>query len=294
MHFWTNCSGDWSQTWWIHSLWYSPHLMNFWSRSTELRPGPFSGLLLVEQYPRISWQTMLGIDFKLGGYIHYGTPQVWLSPHSTEGGIGVYWIHPDVCPSVCLQTRFLTLFEKTISSIHFTPGIYPYGVSLLSPIHFRVPSINFDPLVAKYFGKNGVSGTFWRNYQMAQFISNLTFTLMEWVSWPLLIFVFLALIVALLWSNIWPKMGSQELFTLQPLKGSGVLLSSEQAGRRSTPVSALTCVIFHGSFSNLARTLIALRSQTSYIMEVLLRQICASWTILMSWAFLAFLASFSK
>ena len=31
--------------------------------------------------------------------------------------------------------------EKTVGSIHFIPGIYPYGVSLMTPIHFRVLSL---------------------------------------------------------------------------------------------------------------------------------------------------------
>ena len=53
----------------------------------------------------------------------------------------------------------------TIGSIHFiphVPGIYPYGVSLLTPIHFHVPRLIFSPLVAKYLAENGVSGTFWK------------------------------------------------------------------------------------------------------------------------------------
>ena len=187
-----------------------------------------------------------------------------LYPRSTEGGMGVYWIHPDVCPSVgpsvdmvsrtfwknyCLNSfhtwhlpswgesldpytfyvpslifgplvakylaknevsgtfwktigpihflpgiypygvslltpihfhvlwwpnnwakmGFPELFEKTIGSIHFIPGIYPYRVSFLTPLHFRVPSLIFGPLVAKYLGENGVSGTFWKNYWLNSF-----------------------------------------------------------------------------------------------------------------------------
>ena len=57
------------------------------------------------------------------------------------------------------------------------------------------------------------------------------------------------------------------------LKGSGVLSYPERAGGRAagqtSPVNTLTSIIFHGSFSNLARTFIALRSRTSSIMEVL-------------------------
>ena len=54
--------------------------------------------------------------------------------------------------------------KKPICSIHYILGIYPYGVSLLTPIHFRVLNLIFGPLVAKYVAENGVSGTFWKNY----------------------------------------------------------------------------------------------------------------------------------
>ena len=45
---------------------------------------------------------------------------------------------------------------------------------------------------------------------LAQFISNLAFTLMGWVCWPLYIFVFLASFSALWWPNIWSKIGFLE------------------------------------------------------------------------------------
>ena len=114
---------------------------------------------------RWTWQTKC-----VGGALNF---KIWASCRSpnyppggsTEGGMGVYWIHPGVCLFVRLKTtRFPELFEKTIGSIHFIPVIYPYGVSLLTPIHFRVPSLIFGPLVAKYLAENGVSGTFWKNY----------------------------------------------------------------------------------------------------------------------------------
>ena len=65
-------------------------------------------------------------------------------------------------PNIWLKMGFPELVEKTIGSIHFIPGIYPYGVSFLP--HFRVPSLIFGLLVAKYLAENGVSGTFWKNY----------------------------------------------------------------------------------------------------------------------------------
>ena len=76
---------------------------------------------------------------------------VFLAPFS------VLWL-PDIWPKMA----FPELFEKTIGSINFIPRIYPCGVSFLTPIHFRVPSLIFGPLVAKYLAENGVSGTFWK------------------------------------------------------------------------------------------------------------------------------------
>ena len=62
-------------------------------------------------------------------------------------------------------------------------------------------------------------------------------------------------------------------FLPSALKGSGVLSYPERAGEwaagQTSPVNTLTSIIFHGSFSNLARTFITLRSRTSSIMEVL-------------------------
>ena len=65
---------------------------------------------------------------------------------------------------------FSELSEKTIGPINFISGIYPYGISLLTPIYFFVPSVIFGPLVAKYLAENGVSGTFWKkNYWFDSF-----------------------------------------------------------------------------------------------------------------------------
>ena len=92
----------------------------------------------------------------------------WSYPRFTEGGKGVYWIHPDVCPSVCPSVRPSvdkvsgTFKKKTNGSIPFIPGIFPYWVSPLILIHFRVPSLIFGPLAAKYLAENGVSEIFWK------------------------------------------------------------------------------------------------------------------------------------
>ena len=41
-------------------------------------------------------------------------------------------------PNIWPRMGFPELFEKTIGSIHFIPGIYPYGVSLLTPMHYCI------------------------------------------------------------------------------------------------------------------------------------------------------------
>ena len=75
---------------------------------------------------------------------------------------------------------FPELFERTFSSIHFISDIYAYGVSLLTPIHFQIPSLIFGPLVAKYLSENGVSGTFWKNYWLNSFHNSCTWHLCLW------------------------------------------------------------------------------------------------------------------
>ena len=89
------------------------------------------------------------------------------SPLKVEWGYTGF-IPMSVRPSVRRQS-FRNFLKKTIGSIHFIPGICPYGVSLLTPIHFRVLSLIFGPLVAKYLAENGVSGTFWKNYWRKSF-----------------------------------------------------------------------------------------------------------------------------
>ena len=73
-------------------------------------------------------------------------------------------------PNIWPKMGFPELFEKNIGSIHFIPGIYPYGLSFLTPIHFRVPSLIYGPLVAKYLAENEVSGTFEKTIGSIHFI----------------------------------------------------------------------------------------------------------------------------
>ena len=81
----------------------------------------------------------------------------------------IAWFSTLWWPNIWPKMGFPEHFWKTIGSIHFIHGIYPCGVSFLTPIHFRAPSLIFGPLVAKYLAENGVSGIFWRKL-LAQFI----------------------------------------------------------------------------------------------------------------------------
>ena len=70
------------------------------------------------------------------------------------------------------------------------------------------------------------------------------------------------------------KVGITVVFTPQPLRAPGYCRTpggraGGRAAGQTSPVNTLTSIIFHRSFSNLARTFIALRSRTSSIMEVL-------------------------
>ena len=63
---------------------------------------------------------------------------------------------------------------------------------------------------------------------------------------------------------------AEAIFTPQPLRAPGYCRTpSGRAAGQTSPVNTLTSIIFHGSFSNLARTFITIRSRTSSIMEVL-------------------------
>ena len=65
---------------------------------------------------------------------------------------------------------FPELFEKNCWFHSLHTWHLPLRVSLLTPIHFRVPSLIFGPLVAKYLAENGVSGTFWKTIGSIHFI----------------------------------------------------------------------------------------------------------------------------
>ena len=112
-------------------------------------------------------------------------------------------------PNIWPNMGFAELFGKTIGSIHFTPVIYLYGISFLTPIHFRVPSLIFDLWWPNIWPNMGFPEL---RKLLAKLISYLEFILMGWVSWPLYIFVFLASFSGLWWPNFWPKTEFPELF----------------------------------------------------------------------------------
>ena len=86
--------------------------------------------------------------------------------------MGVHWIHPEVCPPVLPSANKAsgTFWKKNfqINSFH-TCHLPLWGESLLTYIHFHLPSINFDPPVAKYLTKIWVSVIFWQNYWLSCF-----------------------------------------------------------------------------------------------------------------------------
>ena len=91
-------------------------------------------------FPELFEKTIGSIHFIPGIYpygVSFLTPLHFRVPIYIASFLALWW------PNIWPKMGFPELFEKTISSIHFIPGIYPYGVSLLTPIHFRVPSLIF-------------------------------------------------------------------------------------------------------------------------------------------------------
>ena len=128
----------------------------------------------------------LGCHFSM--WLYFGLSQFFIAPlhQSWNGGI----LDSPWCLSVCLSVLSSVVKKKIVSSINFMPGIYPYRESVFTLVDFCVTSVRFGPLVAKYLAKKLGFQNFLRKL-LAQFISNLAFTLMGWVSSPLFIFVFL-------------------------------------------------------------------------------------------------------
>ena len=120
------------------------------------------------------------------------------APPKMGRGVTGFTLTP-VCQSVSA-----TFFKKNsfISSWHL-----PLWVNLWTPIHFRVPTINFGPRVADMWPK-WVSGTFWKNYLLNSFH---TWHLPNDSLHPYSFFVPVVILDPLL-LKIWPKIRFPELF----------------------------------------------------------------------------------
>ena len=126
---------------------------------------PMSVRPSVDRFPELFENTIDSIHFIPGIYTYGWVSWPLFIFVFLASFLALWW------PNIWPKMGFPELFEKTVGSIHFIPGIYPYGVNLLTPIHFRVSSVIFGPLVAKYLTENGVSGTFWKNYWLNSFFS---------------------------------------------------------------------------------------------------------------------------
>ena len=66
-------------------------------------------------------------------------------------------IRPSVRPSLCRSVEKVSGSFWNYWLIPFIPCIYPLWGEFLDPIHFRVPTPNFCPVMATYLPENGVS-----------------------------------------------------------------------------------------------------------------------------------------
>ena len=133
----------------------------------------------------------------------------------------VYWIHPEVCPSIrpsiCRQgfrNVLIKLLAQFISYLAFTlMGWVSW------PLFIFMFLAQFLALWwPNIWSKMGFPELFEKNHWLNSF-HTWHLPLRGWVSWPLFIFLFLAPFLALWWSDIWPKMGFLELFekTIGPI-----------------------------------------------------------------------------
>ena len=71
----TNRPGIWLQTWWIHSLWFSSDLINFWLFPIEFIL--FPGLWLIKQFVYICRQAANQVELKIWKQTHKGPLEAW-------------------------------------------------------------------------------------------------------------------------------------------------------------------------------------------------------------------------
>ena len=113
-------------------------------------------------------------------------------------------------PKIDRKSGFPQLFAKTFGSIHFIPGIYTYGISLWTPIDFRVRALIFGPLVAKIDRKSGFPQLFAKTVGSIHFIPGIyTYGVSLWTP---IDFRVRALIFGPLVAKNWPKIGVSATF----------------------------------------------------------------------------------
>ena len=115
----------WAATSWIKLFFKSYWLAIPWRRSNAfLNLPPLTRVMVCCLMAHVSWNfdgTICGntfwwlfssarrpdslLDGNASVCVSVCLSVTFLYPRSTEGGKGVYWIHPDVCPSVCPSVR---------------------------------------------------------------------------------------------------------------------------------------------------------------------------------------------
>ena len=185
----------------------------------------------------------------------------------------------DLWPWPIFSRSFGLDFENRVRSVASTvlDGFFPYLVQMINSMRRCVACDDLWPwpISSRSFDldfENRVwSGGYPRRWHRLIYLvypvhgANLTLIQPMWSAYPYDLVFLIGLALGLY--------GIRIIFYPAALKGSGVLSYPERAGGwaagQTSPVNTLTSILFHGSFSNLARTFITLRSRTSSIVEVL-------------------------
>ena len=121
LHFQTNSSWDWYQTLWIHSFWYSPNLINFWSCSTEFLLFPWP---LIVGAVSAHLQTNHWLDW---------SQICWTNSLLDSTGLINFWSHCTdflLFPGLWLVKQFPCISRQTAD---------PIGLKFGGPTHYGIP-----------------------------------------------------------------------------------------------------------------------------------------------------------
>ena len=85
-------------------------------------------------FPHIYWQTAHGIHLKLGGYIHYGTPQMWLNLLMLRWILAISWPLIDRAVSAHFRTNHSRDRSQAwwTHSLWYSPDRINFGHALLN------------------------------------------------------------------------------------------------------------------------------------------------------------------